>query len=184
MKKKSIIILTLIMFITVNIFLTSCGLFGKKETPDWQTKPTALTTPELAIFYLAKVFELPEELFYSTDEELVTAVTAERSLITGLVIYLNESLWEENIYFFLVTRDSLIYYNLGGEEDREDLFLVSRYLGGEDGSFTPLEESEAEVSETSDEETPPESDNSDDSEAESELQEEIDSADVPEPEDS
>jgi len=135
-KKIAILVLTSISIIFA---CTGCFIFSKDDDtlPDWRVSPTAIVNSEMALAHVAELLELSEDFFFAdSDAGEITAVTAESSRITGFVVSFVGGLWEEDVAFFLVTRDSRVYYNIGGEEVRNGVFLISRY---EEDIFTERE---------------------------------------------
>ncbi|MDR2531997.1 MAG: hypothetical protein LBC82_04065 [Oscillospiraceae bacterium] len=141
------------LFVTL---LSFAGCNRDNSQPDWLVKPTAVVSPEMAITHVAQLLELPEDLFYSpylegkSEKRTESAVTEKGSRINGFAVSLCEPLWNEDVSFFLVTRDYRVYFNLSGEYFRDGVPLISRY---EDGVFTLLDVID-EPDETPDE-TPP-----------------------------
>jgi len=129
----------LITLLAVTISFSGCFLFSKDDgtLPDWRVSPTAIVSPEMALAHVVELLELSEDFFF-VDAEAgeITAVTAESSRITGFAVSFVGGLWEEDVAFFLVTRDYRVYYNIGGEEVRDGVFLISRY---EEDVFTERE---------------------------------------------
>jgi hypothetical protein len=101
------------------------------DLPEWRVNPTAVVNSELALAHVEWYFELmefPENSFFVFNEDdEITAVTENGSRINGFAVYLRRPLWEEDVAFFLVTRDERIFYNLGGQEVRGDVPLVERF---------------------------------------------------------
>ena len=129
--------ITAILVLT-SISIVFAGCKSDEESSDWRTTPTAIVSSEMALVHVAELLELSEDLFFTDDEAgEITAVTAESSRITGFPVYATaSSLWNEDVEFFLVTRDYRVYYNIGGEEVRAGVPLVSLY---EDGVLTERE---------------------------------------------
>ncbi|MCL2693691.1 MAG: hypothetical protein FWE60_01140 [Oscillospiraceae bacterium] len=126
----------------VSISLSGCPLSGssEEELPDWRVRPTAIVDTEMALEHLEWYFgllEFPEGSFRAGSQAReITAVTKEGSRINGFTVELSQPLWEEDVTFFLVTRDKRIFYNIGGEEVRDGVPLIIRF---EEGALTLAE---------------------------------------------
>jgi len=112
--------------LALTISLSGCFLFGSGDNAEqeWLVNPTAIISPEMAITFVAELFELPEDMFYAEDGT-ISAVTAEGGRREGFAVFLHEPLWNEDVSFFLVTRDYRLFLNFGGEEVRSGVFLIS-----------------------------------------------------------
>jgi hypothetical protein len=111
--------------LALTISLSGCFLFGGGDNAEqeWLVNPTAIISPEMAITFVAELFELPEDMFYAEDGT-ISAVTAEGGRREGFAVFLREPLWNEDVSFFLVTRDYRLFLNFGGEEVRSGVFLI------------------------------------------------------------
>jgi len=124
MSKKIVAILLLF-----SILLAACG---GEETPR-DLPPVSITSPEAAIAYVSKTLGIPKASLISpfiegwTDEELAMAVTDAGGRINGFVVYPVVDVADEDVWFFIVTRDVRIFYNLDGEEVRDGVPLIYRY---------------------------------------------------------
>jgi hypothetical protein len=130
---KLIKIAAILMLLSLTVSLSGCFLFGseEEELPDWRVNPTAIVNSDMALEYIEWYFELmnfPANSFFAEhDAEEITAVTGSGSRISGFAVELIQPLWEEDVTFFLVTRSSRIYYNLGNEEVRNGVPLIERF---------------------------------------------------------
>jgi hypothetical protein len=122
--------IAILVLLALTISFSGCFLFGggNDALPEWRTAPTAIINSEMALTHVAELFELPENLLLVDPEAgEIVAVTAESSRITGFKVTLTEQVWDEDVAFFIVTRDYRVYFNLSGEEVRDGVYLISRY---------------------------------------------------------